>query len=78
MSGEAVANLLAGQSTFVVGIEDDPDGGLRVFLGHRSRGLYCVIDDAAAIEQIRAMWESKMPFTIPIPPPNFIFEEAGS
>jgi hypothetical protein len=71
----SVGGLFAGTHTLLVGVEDDPDGGIRVYLGHRGRGLYAVITDADAIEEVRNAWAGGGHVTIPIPPRECITAE---
>lgn len=75
----SAGGLLAGTHTLLVGVEDEPTGGLRLYLGHRSRGLYTVITDAVAIEEVRRAWGSGghggHHITLPIPPPECVYSD---
>jgi hypothetical protein len=47
-----------GATTLVVGVEDDPDGSLRMYVGHRFKGIYAIVDDPAEKEKLRSAWGS--------------------
>jgi hypothetical protein len=40
----------------IVGLEDDPDGSLRVYVDHRSTGIHSHVIDPKAVEEIRNAW----------------------
>lgn len=42
----------------VVGLEDDTDGSVRVYLDHRWRGIHTHVKDAQAVERVRRAWAS--------------------
>lgn len=72
----SILGLFTGASTFLVGVEDDPEGGIRCYLGHRANGLYCVIDDPDAIREVRGAWSMGGHVAISVPPAEFIYSEA--
>jgi hypothetical protein len=74
----SVIGLLDGSSSLVVGIQDEPGGGLRVYLGHRSDGVYCIIEDRAAIERLRCVWSGNCQVVIATPPADCIYREGPS
>jgi len=46
-----------GTHALIVGVEDDPETGcLRMYLGSRNRGLYALIEEEEAKEQLRLAW----------------------
>jgi hypothetical protein len=47
-----------GGTTLVVGVEDDPDGSLRMYVGRRSKGIYAIVDDPAEQDRLRSAWGS--------------------
>lgn len=66
-----------GTHTFVVGVEDNGDGALRVYLGHRAKGLYVLVEDEDAKAQVQRAWEGcSGHITIAVPPPECIFKDA--
>ena len=69
----------ATQVTLLTGIEDDPSGALRVYLGARYKGLYMLIEDAEAKDTFRRAWGSGAPHTWmwPLPPAEAILKDAG-
>lgn len=71
----SIFGLLAGTHTLVVGVEDQDDGGLRLYLDARYRGVYVVVDDPAAQAQARAAWATGGHVTIPVPPAECIQRE---
>jgi hypothetical protein len=49
--------LAIGLSTLVVGVENDAETGcLRMYVGHRSRGIYALIEDEEAKDELRRAW----------------------
>lgn len=68
---------MAGTHTLLVGLEDQDDGGLRLYLGHRADGLYVVLDDEAAKVQARRAWAVGGHVTIPVPPADRICRESS-
>lgn len=78
-SVSGVHGLIAGTHTLLVGIEDQDDGGLRLYLNSRSLGLYALTYDPEAQEEIRQAWGRKTHhITLPVPPPDAIYEEAAA
>jgi hypothetical protein len=67
--------LLAGTQVELVGIEDQSDGGLRLYLTHRSRGEYVVVDDPDVQRAVRATWAGGGRVLIPAPPATAIHRE---
>lgn len=53
-------DLLFSDGHLVVGIEDDPDGSLRVYLDMRSRGIHTHVDDEDAKAEVRSAWANAM------------------
>ncbi len=63
-------------ATLLVGVEDDPAGGLRAFLGARWKGVYVLIDDPEAQEAFRRAWGSSGHVWLwPIPPREMLLQE---
>lgn len=74
-------------SIYVSDIKSDEEGGIRVYVGPRWRGHYCVIEDPASRETVeRAWWEittrgaqargrDQGRLTIPTPPPEKLYCE---
>jgi hypothetical protein len=71
----SIFGLLAGTHTLLVGVEDQDDGGLRLYLDSRHRGLYVVVDDPAAQAQARSAWATGGHVTIPVPHAEYIQRE---
>lgn len=62
--------------TMVVGVEDDPDGGLRVYLGARYKNIYLLVDEAAK-DSVRRGWGAGGHLWLwPIPPADILHREA--
>jgi hypothetical protein len=74
-SSGGIAGLFDGSSVELVGVEDHPDGGIRCYIGHRARGMYCIIDDADAIQQTRLAWAGGRRVLMPTPPSWCVFFE---
>lgn len=68
-----ILGLFTGHSTLLVGVEDDPEGGIRCYLGHRASGRYCVVEDPKEIAEIRAAWAGSRHVVVPTPPAEFIY-----
>lgn len=68
---------LVGPVTLLVGVEDDPDGGIRAYLGARYKRIYVHVTDPEAVEQFRRAWGYPMGHTWlwPIPPPEALTKE---
>lgn len=71
----SMLGLFTGGSTFLVGVEDDPGGGIRCYLGHRANGHYCIVEDPAATKQVRNAWASGGHVAFPTPPPDCIYSD---
>lgn len=71
----SVGGLFAGTHTFLVGLEDQADGGLRLYLKHRSLGLYSVIYDEAAKDDVRRAWDGGGHVTVPVPPVGCVYRD---
>lgn len=71
----SIFGLIAGTHTLLVGVEDQDDGVLRLYLDARHRGLYVVVDDPAAQAQARAAWATGGHVTIPVPPAEYLQRE---
>jgi len=63
--------------TLLTGVEDDPSGALRVYLGARYKGLYLLVEDEDEKDFFRRGWRSGAPHTWmwPIPPDDAIHNE---
>jgi len=59
----------------LVGIEDQDDGGLRLYLNHRSLGWYALIYDEDVKARVRDAWAGSGHVTVPVPPLGCIYEE---
>lgn len=71
----SVLGLFTGSSTLLVGVEDDPEGGVRCYLGHRASGMYCVVEDPAAVKQVRDAWAGGGHIAFATPPSSCIYSE---
>lgn len=60
----------------VTGLEDQPDGSLKVYVGARYRGLYFVTDDAETQKALRVGWAHGGHLLILTPPADVIEAEA--
>lgn len=58
MSG--IGLVITGRAVFIVGVEPAWGGGVRVYVSHRSRELFFVVRDPAAIEQVRRAWAASV------------------
>ena len=51
-----IGDILTGEAILIVGVEDNPNGGIRVYLGHRGDGIFVVVDDEESIATVRHAW----------------------
>lgn len=73
----SLIGCMMGTHKEVVGVEDDPDGhGLRLYLGTRSAGIYVVVEDPDAQEQVRRAWNGGGRVTLPNPPEHAYFRDS--
>lgn len=72
----SIPGLAFGFDVLVVGVEDDPNGMLRVYIGHRADGRYLLVADPATQERVRRAWGWGH-LTIPKPPADAVFSEAN-
>lgn len=63
--------------TLVVGLEDEPGGMLRVYVGHRSEAIYTLIDASHAEAQraLRNAWARGGHVVIPCPPAGCLYHD---
>jgi len=72
-----ITGLLSGTHTLLVGVEDQDDGGLRMYLGHRSKGLYVIVDDPEGQRRIREAWAGGGGhITVPVPDGQCVYSES--
>ncbi len=55
----------------VTGLEDDPTGALRVYVG--AQGLYALVEDPVDQETICNAWASMVHVLVPMPQPDQLF-----
>ncbi len=56
----SIVDIFLGRSFLITGIEDDPKGGLRVYIGPRYESNFFIVEDDASIKQVRQKWGSGM------------------
>jgi hypothetical protein len=63
--------------TLLVGLEDEPDGTLRVYLGHRAKGIYMQVITPQAQEHFRRAWGGGFGYVWmwPLPPADALFRD---
>lgn len=68
-------SLLTGKSALVTGVENDQDGGLRMYVGARYKGIYAIIEDEDAKEKLRREWGASLMghLVVEIPPRDCLF-----
>lgn len=62
-----MVDLMTGRTALVVGVKDDPDGALKVYVGARYRGIYVLVDDANAQHEIQRAWATGGHVLVPLP-----------
>jgi hypothetical protein len=62
-------------SALVTGVEDDQDGGCRMYVGARSNGVYAIIEDEEAKEKLRREWGASLMghLVVDLPPRDCLF-----
>lgn len=55
-----ISGLFDNGQTFLVGVEDDPDGSARVYFDVRAWNRHTHIDDSAAKEAVKRAWANPM------------------
>lgn len=58
VGGGGAALAYSGLGALICGVEPDPFGGVRVFVGARYRGRYFVLRDPEDVAAARAAWAS--------------------
>lgn len=66
--------LLTGHETIIVGLGETEGGALKVYLGHRSRGVYCVVTDECR-EGIQRAWDGHTHVVVKKPPSEALFSD---
>lgn len=64
MIGVSISDVLMGDAALVVGLDEQPDGYLRVFLGARYMGLFVLLgpndeDEAKIARAVREGWKCR-------------------
>lgn len=72
----SLLGVALGTHTFVVGVEDQEDGALRVYVGERRLGLYVLVEDEAPQAEVRRAWATADRLTMPKPPQDCLHSEA--
>ena len=76
MSGDVdFGKLLLGGYTMIVGVEDHPEGGLKVYIGARYLNKYVWTTDPEAVAEIRRSWPPFGHLVMAVPPADHIFED---
>jgi len=73
MSG--LLGLYTGNSTYCIGVEDDPSGALRMYVGARYKGWFALITDETDKESLRRAWASRGHVVVPKPEPDQLFHD---
>lgn len=68
--------LAIGLSTLVSGVEEDAETGcLRMYVGHRCRGIYALIEDEEAKDELRRAWAQGGHVVVDKPPLDVLWTE---
>ena len=76
--GVGMGDLMTGRTAAVSGLSEDDDGALKVYVGHRHKGLYLLVDDPVAQEAIRDAWGYGGHVLIPLPEAGQVFADAAT
>ena len=49
-------DILTGRSVEICGVEDGPDGALKVYVGPRYNGIYVLVTDQGDQDRVRNAW----------------------
>jgi len=52
----SILGMILGTARLVVGVDDEPTGGVRVFIGSRHLGHYAVFTEAEGAQRVRDAW----------------------
>jgi hypothetical protein len=58
--------------TLLVGVEEEPDGAVRAYLGRRSQGVYLLVEPEGADAFRRAWASGGHVWLAPVPPPELL------
>jgi hypothetical protein len=67
--------LIAGTHVLLVGVEDNGDDALRLYLDSRHRGVYALVYDEAAKAEVQRAWASGGHVTVPTPPADCLYSD---
>ena len=71
-----MVDLLFGTGVLIVGVEDQPEGWMKVYIGARYKNIYCVVTNPEDQERVRRAWNSTgMHVTMPKPDPSEIYDD---
>ena len=71
-----MVDLLFGTGVLIVGVEDQPEGWLKVYIVARYKNIYCVVKDPEDQERVRRAWGSTaMHLTMPKPEPHQVYSD---
>lgn len=68
-------SFILGRSVLVTGVEDDPDGMLRAYVGPRYRNQFVLIENESDKDELRRAWAMGGHVVIPSPDPDQVFTE---
>ena len=75
--GCGVTEVLIGRTAEVTGLEDEPDGALRIYVGPRYKGVYAIVEDQELQRALWAAWSCGGHVVIPRPPPECLMQSGG-
>lgn len=64
-----------GDATMVTGVEDMDDGALKVYVGPRYNGIYCIVDDEEGKAAVRRAWGQGGHVFTAMPPADALFQD---
>ena len=71
-----MVDLLIGTGVLITGIEDQPEGWMKVYVGSRYKNIYVVCTEPEDQERVRRAWgSSAMHLMMPRPPPEALFDD---
>lgn len=71
----AQIHCMDGRHMILQKIEDDPDGGLRMYLMSTCPGEFATVEDPESIERLRHAMMFDAPVCVPTPPPECRFQD---
>jgi hypothetical protein len=78
MSAGILSLFFGHDSVMVVGVEDGPDGSLKVYIGARYQRRYVLVDDPQGQDNVRRAWGQGGHVFTQLPPNTCVFVDPAA